>query len=77
MPELPTASPSPARVRAARRRLPAPRPRPLGLLELIDQAYLNDHGVILEYKLGNTSKRLDAMLTGHWQPMTESEGCAA
>ncbi len=26
---------------------------------------LNDHGVILEYQLGNTSRRLDAMLTGH------------
>ena len=32
---------------------------------LIDQAELNDHGVILEYQLGNTSRRLDAMLTGH------------
>ncbi len=31
---------------------------------LIDQAELEDHGVILEYQLGNTSKRLDAMLTG-------------
>ena len=29
----------------------------------IDQAELNDHGVILEYQLGNTSRRLDAMLT--------------
>jgi DUF2075 family protein len=32
---------------------------------LLDQAELNDHGIILEYQLGNTSKRLDAMLTGH------------
>ena len=32
---------------------------------LVDQAQLNDHGVILEYQLGNTSRRLDAMLTGH------------
>ena len=32
---------------------------------LVDQAELNDHGVILEYQLGNTSRRLDAMLTGH------------
>jgi len=31
---------------------------------LISQAKLEDHGVILEYQLGNTSKRLDAMLTG-------------
>ena len=31
---------------------------------LIDQADLTDHGVILEYQLGNTSRRLDAMLTG-------------
>ncbi len=31
----------------------------------IDQAELTDHGVILEYKLGNTNRRLDAMLTGH------------
>jgi len=31
---------------------------------LINQAKLEDHGVILEYQLGNTSKRLDAMLTG-------------
>ena len=32
---------------------------------LVDQAELNDHGVILEYQLGNTSRRLDALLTGH------------
>lgn len=32
---------------------------------VIDQAELTDHGVILEYQLGNTSRRLDAMLTGH------------
>jgi DUF2075 family protein len=31
---------------------------------LIGQAKLEDHGVILEYQLGNTSRRLDAMLTG-------------
>jgi len=31
---------------------------------LIDQAELDDHGVILEYQLGNTSRRLDALLTG-------------
>ena len=28
---------------------------------LVDQAELTDHGVILEYQLGNTSRRLDAM----------------
>lgn len=32
---------------------------------LVDQAELNDHGVVLEYQLGNTSRRLDALLTGH------------
>ncbi|MGH2489472.1 MAG: peptidase S24, partial [Candidatus Limnocylindria bacterium] len=32
---------------------------------LVSQADLNDHGVILEYQLGNTSRRLDALLTGH------------
>jgi len=37
----------------------------MALSMLLDQAELNDHGVILEYQLGNTSRRLDAMLTGH------------
>ena len=37
----------------------------MALSMLVDQAALNDHGVILEYQLGNTSRRLDAMLTGH------------
>ena len=37
----------------------------MALSRLVDQAELNDHGVILEYQLGNTSRRLDAMLTGH------------
>lgn len=36
----------------------------MALSMLVDQAELNDHGVILEYQLGNTSRRLDAMLTG-------------
>ena len=36
----------------------------MALSMLIDQAELTDHGVILEYQLGNTSRRLDAMLTG-------------
>ena len=34
------------------------------LSDLVDLAELRDHGVILEYQLGNTSRRLDAMLTG-------------
>ena len=37
----------------------------MALQLLLDQAQLHDHGVILEYQLGNTSRRLDAMLTGH------------
>jgi hypothetical protein len=37
----------------------------MALSMLVDQAQLNDHGVILEYQLGNTSRRLDAMLTSH------------
>jgi hypothetical protein len=39
---------------------------------LVDQAELNDHGVILEYQLGNTSKRLDALLTGHNESSAEN-----
>ncbi|MEX2135600.1 MAG: DUF2075 domain-containing protein [Chloroflexota bacterium] len=42
------------------------------LAMLIGQAELNDHGVILEYQLGNTSRRLDAMLTGHATTSAES-----
>lgn len=37
----------------------------MALSMLVDQAEANDHGVIGEYQLGNTSRRLDAMLTGH------------
>jgi hypothetical protein len=37
----------------------------IALSMLADQAELNDHGVIGEYQLGNTNRRLDAMLTGH------------
>jgi hypothetical protein len=37
----------------------------MALSMLVDQAELNDHGVILEYQLGTTSRRLDAMLTAH------------
>ena len=36
----------------------------MALSMLIDQAELSDHAVILEYQLGNTSRRLDTMLTG-------------
>ena len=39
---------------------------------LIGQAKLFDHGVILEYQLGNTSKRLDAMLTGRSSTSAEN-----
>src|SRR5438093_2391693 len=39
---------------------------------LLNQAELNDHGVILEYQLGNTSKRLDALLTGHNESSAEN-----
>ena len=39
---------------------------------VIDQAELTDHGVILEYQLGNTSRRLDAMLTGHARTSAEN-----
>jgi hypothetical protein len=33
----------------------------MALSMLVGQAELNDHGVILEYQLGNTSRRLDAL----------------
>jgi DUF2075 family protein len=39
---------------------------------LITQAKLEDHGVILEYQLGNTSKRLDAMLSGRSSSSAEN-----
>jgi uncharacterized protein (DUF433 family) len=58
----------------------------MALSMLVDQAELSDHGVILEYQLGNTSRRLDAMLTGHSPTSAEnavvvelkqlSDGCA-
>jgi hypothetical protein len=34
----------------------------MALSMLVDQAELDDHGVILAYVLGNTSRRLDATL---------------
>ena len=37
----------------------------MALAMLVDQAELNDHGVILEYQLGNTSRRLGAIPTGN------------
>ena len=44
----------------------------MALALVIDQAELTDHGVILEYQLGNTSRRLDAMLTGHANTSAEN-----
>src|SRR3989337_164500 len=44
----------------------------MALSMLVDQAKLTDHGVILEYQLGNTSKRLDAMLTGRSSSSAEN-----
>ena len=38
----------------------------------LDQAELTDHGVIGEYQLGNTSRRLDAMLTGRSSSSAEN-----
>ena len=35
----------------------------MALSMLVDQAEMHDHGVIGGYQLGNTSRRLDAMLT--------------
>ncbi len=35
--------------------------------QVFDYSGLNDHGVILEYQLPQTSKRLDCMVTGHDQ----------
>ena len=39
---------------------------------LLDQAQLTDHGVILEYQRGNTSRRLDAMLAGQFSTTAET-----
>jgi hypothetical protein len=44
----------------------------MALSMLLDQAELTDHGVILEYQLGNTSRRLDAMLTGRSSSSAEN-----
>ena len=44
----------------------------MALSMVIGQAELTDHGVILEYQLGNTSRRLDAMLTGHASTSAEN-----
>ena len=44
----------------------------MALSMLLHQAELNDHGVILEYQLGNTSRRLDAMLTGRSSSSAEN-----
>jgi DUF2075 family protein len=39
---------------------------------LVSQADLDDHGIILEYQLGNTSQRLDALLTGRSSDQAEN-----
>ena len=44
----------------------------MALSMLVDQAELNDQGVILESQLGNTSRRLDAMLTGRSSSSAEN-----
>ena len=46
----------------------------MGLSMLIDQAELTDRGVILEYQLGNTSRRLDAMLIFRSATSAENAG---
>ena len=50
--------PPPSEVRAWQQSLRA-------LAQVFTEADLNDHGVILEYQLPLTSKRLDCMITGH------------
>ena len=42
-----------------------------------NQAELNDHGVILEYQLGNTSRRLDAMLTAAPSPASRTRSSSS
>lgn len=42
------------------------------LAQVFTEADLNDHGVILEYQLPLTSKRLDCMITGHDQDNRDS-----
>jgi hypothetical protein len=42
---------------------------------LLDRAQLTDHGVILEYQLGNPSRRLDATLARR-SPTTHAERLA-
>ena len=44
----------------------------MALSMLVDQAELNEYGIIGEYQLGNTSRRLDAMLTGHFPTGAEN-----
>lgn len=50
--------PPPSEIRSWRESLRA-------LAQVFTEADLNDHGVILEYQLPLTSKRLDCMITGH------------
>ncbi|MDO8514788.1 MAG: DUF2075 domain-containing protein [bacterium] len=53
--------PSPSEVQSWRNSLRA-------VSQVFDYSGLNDHGVILEYQLPQTSKRLDCMITGKDQP---------
>src|SRR4051794_15167694 len=50
--------PPPSEIRSWRESLRA-------LAQVFTEAHLNDHGIILEYQLPLTSKRLDCMITGH------------
>jgi uncharacterized protein len=74
--------PSPAEVNSWRNSLRA-------MAQLVDTAKLHDHGILLEYQLPMTSKRLDCMITGRdemlrdqavvvelkqWDLCTEAEG---
>ena len=45
----------------------------VALSMLVGEVELNDHGVILGYQFGDTSRRLDAMLTGHSPTMDSSQ----
>ncbi len=58
-------NPSPSEVNSWRNSLRA-------LLLVLQQADLTDHGIILEYQLPQTSRRLDVLLTGHDQTGSEN-----
>ncbi|MBB4089596.1 DUF2075 domain-containing protein [Salinibacter ruber] len=42
------------------------------MADVLEHAGLDDHGILLEYKLPTTSKRLDCLVTGHDQNQRES-----